>query len=314
MKTNDLIKNKARQVPTTKVGDQISLDIGIEVESEVSGIGMGVLENGMAFLTRNGLAAMAGVTGKTISSISKEWVAEHGNEISEPGTRVGRLKEYLLNQGYDLPTLYIEPNQGNHHAYPDVVCMAVLDFFSFDSKSKNQHAVDNYRKLAAHGFRQFVYEELRYRPETKWKHFNDRVSILRESAPDGFFFVFNEIYGMVVDLINNDLPVNTKTIPDISVGQVWGLYWEYHTELAATCGDRMKAPHSYPNYYPQSDSNPQHVWAYPDSALVEFRFWFKNIYLPTKFPKYILRKAKELKGGDAEAKRIAGLFQHKMIK
>ena len=70
----------------------------------------------------------------------------------------------------------------------------------------------------------------------------------------------------------------------------------------------MKTKHQYPSYYPQAASNPQPVWAYPDSSLPEFRQWFKDDYLPTKYPQYILGKWKALKGGMGEAKRIAGIY------
>jgi hypothetical protein len=65
-------------------------------------------------------------------------------------------------------------------------------------------------------------------------------------------------------------------------------------------------------FYPQSASNPQLPWSYPENALGEFRRWFRHEYLPTKFPKYILTKA-HLLGGQVEAKKIANLYQPKQI-
>ena len=71
--------------------------------------------------------------------------------------------------------------------------------------------------------------------------------------------------------------------------------------------------HNYPSYYPQAESNPQTPWAYPDAALPQFRRWFRNEYLLTKFPPYILSKAKLLPGGKLEAEQIVALFDQKVI-
>lgn len=40
---------------------QLVLDIGVQIQADVNGIEMGVLENGIPYLTQNGLAKIAGV-------------------------------------------------------------------------------------------------------------------------------------------------------------------------------------------------------------------------------------------------------------
>lgn len=100
---------------------------------------------------------------------------------------------------------------------------------------------------------------------------------------------------MIVDLITADLLVNDKTIPDISVGRCWSDFWKA-SEFDDVHGARCKYDHSYPSYYPQSASNPQPAWAYPNTALGDFRRWFRHEYLVTRFPKYILTKAHLLGG------------------
>ncbi len=55
----------------------------------------------------------------------------------------------------------------------------------------------------------------------------------------------------------------------------------------------MKYVHNYPAYYLQSFSNPQQSWAYPDEALPLFRMWFKEEYLASKFPQYLLKKVEQ---------------------
>jgi hypothetical protein len=53
--------------------------------------------------------------------------------------------------------------------------------------------------------------------------------------------------------------------------------------------------------------------AEPDAALPVFRKWFKQDYLPTRFPRYILGKA-NLLGGQLAAQQIASLYQPKQIR
>ncbi|MGV7206160.1 hypothetical protein, partial [Xanthomonas citri] len=155
--------------------------------------------------------------------------------------------------------------------------------------------------------RKFIYESLNYTPADKWKYHNDRVSILKDSAPPGYFTIFKEITGLVVDLIQADLTVNHKTVPDISVGLAWSKYWS-ENNLEKKYGKRTHYEHNYPDYYPQSMSNPQRPNAYPDAALPLFRQWFRQDYLLTKFPKYILTKTNVLTGGKAEALKIGTMY------
>ena len=290
------------------------LDLGIEIERDVHGIEMGVLENGIAYLTQRGLAKISGAARSTIQKLSEEWESAQGSDLIQPSTRIGWLRIRLADDDYRDQKLFIEAGRdgGLRNAYPDVVCMALIEYFAFEAKTTNETSLKNYRLIARHGLRDFIYNSLGYVPGNKWKYFEDRVSILQTRTPDGYFSIFNEISGMVVDLINAGLTVNEKTIPDISVGRFWSEFWS-EKGLARELGERLQWPHVYPEYYPQAKSNPQFAWAYPDRALPMFRNWFRNIYLPERFPYYILRKAKILKGGVDEASKIAGLYRSKQI-
>lgn len=289
------------------------LDLGIEIQKNVNGIEMGVLENGIPFLTQTGLAHLAGVARSVIFDISKDWEEHYDDEVLGKD-RNSFLKEYLLKNGYQEKKLYLETKKDGsvNNAYPDIVCMAVLEYYAFEAKNKSQAAVDNYRKLAAFGLQRFIYEALNYTPGDKWKYYHDRVSILKDAAPDGYFIIFKEATGLIADLITSGLTVNDKTIPDGSVGSCWGRYWT-ENELGEKYGNRIEYDHHYPEYYPQSWSNPQKAKAYPDAALPEFRRWFKKEYLLTKFPPYILKKANLLSGGKKEAEAIANMYQPKQI-
>lgn len=292
---------------------QLALDLGVKVEKNIEGIEMGVLDNGMPYLTQAGLSRMSGAARATVFEISQEWESTYGEPIPAKG-RMSFFKDYLFKNGYDEPRLFMEisKNGSPHYAYPDIVCMAFVEYFAFEAQRKNDTAITNYRNLARYGLQQFIYNALDYVPDDKWKYFNDRVSILKDSAPDGHFTLFSETTGLAVDLINSDLSVNDKTLPDISVGIAWGKFWASHG-LDERFGPRIRYEHNFPEYYPQSASNPQKPWAYPDEALPMFRKWFRHEYLTTKFPKYILTKANVLKGGRLEAEQIAELFEQKRL-
>ena len=301
----------ASPVAATK---QIALDLGIEVQKDVNGIEMGVLENGIPYLTQRGLAEITGIARFAIQGLTKDWEDHYDDQILGKD-RVSFFKEYLFSKGFNEPKLHIETMQNGkvHFAYPDLVCMAFLEYYAFESKQGDSTiALENYRRFAAFGLRKFIYEALDYAPSDSWKFFHDRVSLLKDAVPTGYFSVFHEIPGMVVDLITAGLTVNEKTVPDISVGQHWARRWKAEG-MADNFGDRVPYAHNYPPYYSQATSNPQDANAYPDAALPEFRRWFKAEYLLTKFPNYLLTKASVLLGGKAEAMKIANMYQSKQL-
>lgn len=309
-KNNDLDGFKAIQTAPQK---QMPLDLGIEIEKDINGIEMGVLENGIPYLTQKGLSKVAGIARSVIYDITKEW-EEHFEDEVLGKDRISFFKNYLFSNGFQERKLHLETMQDNsvHFAYPDLVCMAFLEYYAFESKGDNSVALENYRKFAAHGLRKFIYEALDYTGGDKWRYYLDRVSLLKDSAPLGYFIVFQETTGLAVDLINADLPVNHKTLADISIGSCWGRHWT-EENLAKDFGERIEWKHNYPNYYPQASSNPQPAKAYPDAALPYFRQWFKQEYLTTKFPKYMLTKANLLPGGKEEALKIGNMYQPKQL-
>ncbi|BBN60288.1 hypothetical protein [Hydrogenovibrio marinus] len=312
IKNNELMSINSSE-PAPPLSHQHPLDLGIEVEKDVGGIEMGVLENGIPYLTQNGLSQISGTSRRVLYDITQEWEHHFDDSVLTKG-RMSFIKDYLLKNGFNEPQLYIETVKDGSvsYAYPDIVCMAILEFYAFESRTPNPVAIENYRRFAAFGLRKFIYEALEYTPSDKWKYHHDRVSLLKDSSPLGYFTVFNEITGLIVDLITANLTVNDKTVPDISVGLAWGKYWK-ENNLASKYGERMPYEHNYPDYYPQATSNPQTPNAYPDQALPEFRAWFKQIYLRTKFPAYILKKADLLPGGEPEMVKIANMYATKEL-
>lgn len=286
------LKNRTKNGLLRAPLQQTEFAFMVEVEKDVNGITMGVLENGIPYLTETGLAALCGIHRKTLYTIAEEWSKNENNERNQ------KIHSLLEKVGYSGKELYLEIYRKNskYKAYPEAVCMALLEYFAFEDSSPRPDAQQNFRILARVSFRQYIYTQVGYAPQTKllndWKYFLDRVDLNYENVPNGYFSIFREISGLTVSLIRAGLIVNDKTIPDISVGISWGKYWEKNN-LTERYGDRIKYTHNYPNYYPQSFSNPQQPWAYPDEALAEFRAWFKNEYLSQKFPKYLLAKVEQ---------------------
>lgn len=287
------------------------LDISIDKEVEINGVGMGVLGNGIPYLTQTGLAQVCGVARIVLQDISGEWTEAMSSGVFKT-PRMTFIRDYLFAQGFKEEQLYIQviKNGVPHYAYPDLVCMAILEYYAFESpRAANQTALQSYRELAKFGLKEYIYKATGYAPVDPWKHYHDRVSLLKNMGvvPDGYFIVFNEIAGMMVDLINAGLIVNEHTVPDISVGLAWAKHWK-ENNLQSRYGMLTPCSHNYPEDFAQAKSNPQQIKAYPDSSLPEFRKWFINCYLKTKFPKYILKKVALLPKGKETATHLIEVF------
>lgn len=129
-------------------------------------------------------------------------------------------------------------------------------------------------------------------PEDKvWKQFEDRVSLVYDSVPAGYFCIFREIADLFSAMFSRGIDPGTKMLLDISVGWHWGKHWR-DQNLEERFGERMQFDHHYPNYFAQSASNPQPAQCYPDAALAEFRRWVREIYRTQKMPAYLQNQVK----------------------
>lgn len=265
----------------------------IEKEIDFDGVGMGVLSDGTPYLTLRGLARFCGVEHALISRIAQGW------NSPEPRPREVKIKKYLTDQNILLSEAYIKVMHDGvpHYAFPDVVCMAILEYYAFDPNSPSRdHAVEKFRLLARRSFKDFIYTQLGYRAEARvpiqWRQFLDRVALVHDRVPNGYFCVFKEIAGIIVTLIRHGAQIDHRFVPDISVGNGWAKHWKAQL-FDAHFGERRTYDHAYPEYFPQASSNPQAVFCYPDTALAEFRRWFRETYLLEKFPSYIRSKVRD---------------------
>ena len=279
-------------LPTTYT--QLKMNLRIEKQVERDGIDMGVLSDGTAFLSGRGLARLCGVSNSVIVEILADW------QTNPQKPRIQRIKEILAGQDpeYSSPIITLQTDQGQVNAWPDTICLAVLEYYAYDAQQGNrEHARKNFRSLAGKALHDFIYTQVGYDPQHQlpehWRVFHDRVSLMHSAVPVGYFCIFKEIADMVVHLGQNGLHIDSSFVPDISVGSIWGKHWT-NNKLDGTYGIRLQFDHNYPEYFAQAKSNPQHPWCYPEMALGEFRRWFREQYIDEgKFSNYLINAVKK---------------------
>ena len=287
-KINKLAPVRRRKKITS---DQGTFDLGIDIERDIEGIGMGVLSDGTPYLNQRGLAALCGVQNAHIGTISSQWK----ESVQKP--RISTIKGILLEAGADFAQPHIEvPHKGVvHFCYPAEICLAVLEYYALDAGSNvRPEARKNFRLLAGSKLKEMIYSQVGYDPTggiaeplRKW---HERIELNHQSAPSGYFSIFNEAHTVIYELIMAGAEIGEKMVPDISIGQHWAKYWDAN-DLESRFGDREKFPHRYPKDHPQAKSNPQIANCYPLDALGEYRRWLQDVYLDGgKFKNYLKGK------------------------
>ena len=218
---------------------------------------MGVLSDGTPYLNQRGLAALCGVQNAHIGTISSQW----GETEQKP--RISAIKDILKKSGFANQTAHKEiiKNGVVNYCYPAEVCLAVLEYYAFDAGTNCQpEARDNFRLLAGSKLRELIFSHTGYDPtgRDRFQHWHDRIALNYQSAPKGFFHVFNEAHTIIYELINAGAAIDSKFVVDISIGQHWSRYWD-ESAFSDHFGARLKYPHRYPDTHPQALSNPQGV-------------------------------------------------------
>lgn len=273
-------------------GQQLEIAVFPVKEVEVEGVQMGVLNNGIPYLTMGGLSRLCGVDPTAISRLTTDWITQR----QKPRGR--KIDGILQGKGLKLTQLYWSVNEkgSDARAYPSSVCMAILEYYAFESEQTDRAiALKNYRALGDSALRRLIFLSVGIDPENpqrgSWQAFQDRLQ-LNSQIPFGFFSVFGEMADLSLKMINGGFNFGPSAVPDISIGIMWGKHW-VSSGLEEKYGSRIKSPHVYPEWFPQSKAGPIDAWIYPDDALGEFRRWMQQSYLPTKFPAYIVSKIKD---------------------
>ena len=253
---------------------------------------MGVFSDGTPFLNVRGLARLCGVDHSTVIRITQDWL----DVPLKP--REQKIRELVRDQGADDSIAFRAIDKGGtiHHTVSVAVCMSVLEYYAFEARADNDTASKNYRVLARKGLTEFIYSQVGYNPtgqsNVAWQQFHDRVSLSYHTVPDGYFSIFKEVADFFVTLIRQGADLGKSFIPDLSIGSHWSKFW-VGENLEIIFGERIKYQHNYPEYFPQSASNPQMAYCYPDDALGEFRKWIREIYIVNKLPTYLSDKVKQ---------------------
>jgi hypothetical protein len=278
-------------LPVKRGGDSSTpnkqLKLFVDKELEINGIGMGVLSDGTAFLTGRGLARLCNVASPRTVELGQNWTKESTIAAVEGVKRILREKGSMP----DMPYIVVKHKGVDYYAYPDFVCLAVLEYYAFDHPQPIEEAKRNFRRLAGKALQDLIYTQTGYDPTQSvppvWRQFHDRVSLAYNAVPAGYFSVFKEISDMIVFLGQNGLSIDSTFVPDISVGLCWSRHWT-DSNLAAKYGERQRYEHNYPSYFPQAESNPQEPYCYPEMALGEFKRWLRETYVRGgQFEKYL---------------------------
>jgi hypothetical protein len=184
--------------------------LGIEIQAEIDGIGMGVLKNGIVFLTGRCLARLVDIENLHIRTIGIEW-----NE-PDPKPRIEAIKKILTKRGPVPKQAYITTS-----AFPEDVCLAVLEYYAFDATKPREAARDNFRLLAGKALRDMIYNQVGYHPtgSKRFEKWHERIALNYQSAPRSFFHVFNEAHTIIYELILAGAEIGEKTVVDITIGQ-----------------------------------------------------------------------------------------------
>ena len=282
--SNEIIRLPAKT--RSKVIDPLQgvLDLQIDRQSEIQGIGMGVLSDGTPFLTQRGLARLCGVQNAHIGIISGEW------KENPQKPRIAKIRDMLSRRGVSVDCPYIQVKDGARtiYAYPDSVCLAILEYYAFDAGLNCKYeARNNFRLLAGKALQDFIYIQVCYSLNTtiraSWQQFHNRVTLAHHTVPLGYFNIFKEAAD--ISRIN----IGESFWPDTGVGQHWSNYWT-DNNFNQIYGERLICEHNYPSYFPQSTSNLQTPYCYPDAALDEFRRWIREVHLAEKLPIYLHNK------------------------
>lgn len=165
--------------------------------AEPDGIEMGVMDDGTPFLTGAGLALMCDVTPTTVSElgelisfgVTKGRSAKIANILSEnPAFNGDKFFEKIPHDGRIV------------NAYPEAVCMAVLEYYAFEAGERcTDKARQISRLLMRKTFRDFVYSLVGYnRPRLTFSDYmlsriNHHHSVSRNPLPDGYFCLFDKM-------------------------------------------------------------------------------------------------------------------------
>jgi hypothetical protein len=111
------------------------------------------------------------------------------NEIPQK-PRISRIRDSLSSRGVtsEVPYIHVKDGARKIYAYPDSICLAILEYYAFDAGSNcRDEARNNFRILAGKALQDFIYTQVGYSPNTtipaSWQQFHDRVTLAYHTVP-----------------------------------------------------------------------------------------------------------------------------------
>ncbi|MBW8734557.1 MAG: hypothetical protein JF571_09665, partial [Asticcacaulis sp.] len=98
--------------------------LSVTCYAEHDGIGMGLLNNGEAYLTQRGLAALCGVQNAHIGNIGRDWHLDKPRILAVRG-RLARFGDHR-----EEPHRILSFNGRRLYCYDLAVCQAILDYYA----------------------------------------------------------------------------------------------------------------------------------------------------------------------------------------
>lgn len=250
--------------------------VPIKHQSEADGFEMGVMSDGTPYLTASGLAYICGTARSNIITLVNDWqnqrLLPRGQSISQIIQRNGG------NPTADLHTA-IKVRGITYHAIPADFCMAVLEYYAFESRSDAETARDNFRNLAAQSLKEFIYKRTGYKATGALPAHLVRYTKNRSKIPYTHFSMLNEItLSLIAPLEEAGYTLPENLVPDISEGKLFCKWLRENRGIEP--GDFPMYNHEYPDgrVYPAK--------LYPVEYLEDFRKHFHEVWLTQKAGKY----------------------------
>lgn len=207
---------------------------------------LGVAKNGVPYLTIFGLSLMIGVEIDVLQSIILDSDKSNENAITKS------VREILVQYDYNSDLLYsIEIHNGLETiTMPEVVCMAILEYFAFVSSQPLEQAKNSFRILTKKKFKDLVSSAVLY----EWVNSMQKLDLTFDN--DGYFNVIKEIARATLNFnVLNE--IQFQVIEDS-----WHDYWQINN-LSAVYGKQKI----------NTDITGKDATEYPIAALGVFRGW-----------------------------------------
>lgn len=257
---------------------QISLPlVPIKHQAEPGGFEMGVMSDGTPYLTASGLAFVCGTVRSNIITLVNDW---HNQRHHPRGQSISKI--IARNGGDPTKDLHtpIKVRGITHHAIPADYCMAILEYYAFESRSDADVAKDNYRNLATQSLKEFIYKRTGYKATGALPAHLTRYVLNRAKIPYTHFSMLNEItLNLIAPLEEAGYTLPEKLLPDASEGRIF-------------CGWLRKEKGVEPNDFPTYEHEfpdgriVKGVKLYPVEYLDDFRKHFHEVWLAEKAQKY----------------------------